>query len=304
MLRKLSGLLGCGVLHKVGRARTQDTLRNGQLLGEQLGALDAANPDRQIKPLGHQVYRPVGQVQLDGNAGMGLVLIVITNVDKYKTNGKPTGYWVAEVAQPLDVLTKAGLTVDFASVQGGKVPVEPTSDPRNPKSYGGKDLVSLRFVKDAKLQKRLTQTAKLSEVDLSGYSAVLFAGGTGAAFDYPEDATVRNAARTLYEQHKIVAAVCHGTAALLNVKLADGSYLLKGNKATGFSNKEEEMAGNLQGALPMSIEDEMKKRGASYSAVAPWQPNAIQDGNLITGQQPQSAHELAEKMVAALTAKP
>lgn len=228
------------------------------------------------------------------------VLVVITNVSRYATVDRPTGYWVAEVAQPAALFESKGIRVDFASIKGGPVPIDPSSDPRNPQGHAGQDPVSLGFLGDARVQERLARTARLADVNLSAYDAIFFAGGTGAAFDFPGDTSVQGAARSMFERGKVVAAVCHGTAALVDVKLSDGSFLLRGRKATGFSNKEEEMAGNLKGTLPFSIEDEMGKRGALYSAGAPWQPNAVRDGRLITGQQPQSARAMAEAVAAAI----
>ena len=229
------------------------------------------------------------------------VLIVITNVDRYATADRPTGYWVGEVAHPVDTFTRAGFLVDFASIRGGAVPVEPFSDPRNPKSPARNDTLSLTFLQDEKMQQRLASTARLADVDLEGYDALLFAGGTGAAFDFPSSPDVQNAARTVYEKGRVVAALCHGSAALVDVKLSDGSYLVKGKQVTGFTNKEEEMAGNINGLVPLSIQDVLGQRGGHFVAGAPWQPNALQDGRLITGQQPQSAAKLAELVVAALS---
>ena len=228
------------------------------------------------------------------------MLIVVTNIDKYPTSDRRTGYWVAEVAQPAKVFADAGLRFDFASPKGGATTADPDSDPRNPKGHGGGDAVSLAFLADATMQKRLGETLKLRDVNLGAYDAIFFAGGTGAAFDFAHDADVQQAARTLYEGGKVVASVCHGTAALVDVKLSNGSFLVAGKNVTGFSNREEDMAGNIKGTLPLSIEDELRSRGATYSAGAPWQSNAVRDGKLITGQQPQSARAMAEQLVAAL----
>jgi putative intracellular protease/amidase len=230
----------------------------------------------------------------------GAVLIVMTSTGRYATVDRPTGYWVAEVAQPASAFARAGLRVDFATVKGGAAPVDPTSDPRNPKGFARDDRASLAFLDDAATQARIAQAPALASVDLKGYDAILFAGGTGAAFDFPDEPAVQRAAREMYEGGKVVAAICHGTAALVNVKLSSGAFLVAGHRVTGFSNQEEKAAGNMDGVLPFSIEDEMKKHGAAYSAGAPFQPHVEVDGRLVTGQQPQSAGELATKVIAAL----
>jgi putative intracellular protease/amidase len=229
------------------------------------------------------------------------VLIVVTSVGRYATMDRPTGYWAAEVAQPAVAFERAGLRVDYATIKGGAPPMDPSSDPSNPNGYAKGDAVTAAFLADPRTQERLGKAPALASVDLRGYDAVFFAGGTGAAFDFPGSTAVQRAARDMFEGGKVVAAICHGTAALVNVKLSSGTDLLSGRRVTGFSNAEEKLSGNLDGTLPLSIEDEMRKRGAAYSAGAPFQPHVEVDGRLITGQQPQSAGEVATRVLAAIS---
>jgi putative intracellular protease/amidase len=228
------------------------------------------------------------------------VLVVITNTPRYATQDRPTGFWAAEVALPVNELVRAGLRVDYASPKGGVVPIDPMSDPHNPNGHGKDDPETMAFLDSDAQKSRLATTARLDGVDLARYDAIFFAGGSGAAFDFPADPAVQAAARKMYEGGKVVAAICHGTSALVTVKLSDGKYLLSGKQATGFSNAEEKMSGNLDGALPLSIEDEMKKQGATYTAAEPFHPHVVRDGKLVTAQQPQSAKPLAAEILAAM----
>ena len=221
-------------------------------------------------------------------------------MSRYPTRDRATGFWGAEVALPAAVFTAAGVRVDYASPKGGAVPLDPSSDPHDPNSFGKDDPETRAFLDSAEQRAKLAATLSLENVDLGAYDAVLFAGGSGAAFDFPTDAGVQRTVRLMFERGKVVAAICHGNAALVPARLAGGAYLVSQKSTTGFSNAEEKMSGNLDGALPFSIEDEMKAHGASYSSAAPWQSHVVRDRNLITAQQPQSARALAVEMLRAL----
>lgn len=228
------------------------------------------------------------------------VLVVITNTARYATQERPTGFWASEVALPVLAFRAAGLKVDYASPRGGRAPIDPMSDPHNPDGRAKGDAQTLAFLDDPAEQARLAATAALPGVDLTAYDGIFFAGGSGASFDFPEDAAVQRAAREMFERGKVVAAICHGTSALVRVTLSNGAPLIQGKRVTGFSNAEEKISGNLDGALPFSIEDEMKRLGATYSAAPPFKEHVVRDGDLVTAQQPQSAPAFAAEVLAAL----
>ena len=220
------------------------------------------------------------------------VLIVLTSHGALGNTGKKTGYYLSEVTHPYYKITAAGIDVDFASPQGGSAPMDERSikeaDPENSK-----------FLADLKLSSRLKNTLKLSVVKAGDYSAIVFAGGHGAMWDFSTDAAVARISREIYENGGVVSAVCHGPASLLNIKLTDGAFLIQGKKLTGFSNGEEK-AVQLQDVVPFSLENELKKKGAIYYSVPNWGVNVVTDGRLITGQNPQSASLLGETIVKVL----
>lgn len=220
------------------------------------------------------------------------VLIVVTSHSQLGTTSEKTGYWLGEVTHPYKELVDAGIDVDIASIAGGKAPVDE-------RSLTDADTTNQWFMADSKHNTKLQQTLKLADLKASDYNAVLFAGGHGTMWDFPQDKALQHFAAELYQNNGVVAAVCHGPAALLNIKLADGSYLIAGKQVTGFSNTEEEQV-KLTQVVPFSLQDQLIERGASYSAAADWQSKVVVDQRVVTGQNPQSAAAVGQALLTLL----
>ncbi len=212
------------------------------------------------------------------------VLFVLTSYSDVEHN--ISGYYFSELSHPLHVLEQAGIPTELASIQGGLPPV-----------YGLDldDDVVARYWNDDSFQQRLSHTKKLSDTNSDDYSAVLFVGGHGTMWDFPDCPDVQRLIRELYETDRPVAAVCHGPAALVNATLSDGRYLVEGKKVAAFTDAEER-AVKLADVVPFLLETTLKSRGAHHQAVAEWQPLTLVDGNLITGQNPQSATGVGEAL--------
>jgi len=222
------------------------------------------------------------------------VLIVATSCAAWPgdTNeGKPTGYWLDEVAHPFLKLKEAGHEVDVVSINGGKAPL----DPGSAKFEGDNG----KFWNDLGGEKIMSETGKLGDVDASKYQAVLFAGGHGTCFDFPGNPDVQRVAREVYESDGVVGAVCHGPTALTDIPLSDGKQLIAGKNVTGFSNSEEEAVG-LTAKVPFILCDKLAEQGAKVENVADWQSKAVVDGRLVTGQNPQSSHAVGDELVDLL----
>ena len=222
------------------------------------------------------------------------VLMVLTSHAQLGDTGKPTGFFLGEVTHPLEVFEKAGLTVELVSIQGGEPPVD------------GLDLddpVNARYWNDPAFRAKLSATRKLADVDPTDYAGVYFSGGHGTMWDFPDDEAVQKAARELYEAGALVGAVCHGPAALVNVKLSDGSYLVAGKEVSAFTNDEEERVG-LTKVVPFLLATKLGERGAKHLAAPEFEKQVVVSGNLVTGQNPASAAGVAEKMVEMLKGKP
>jgi putative intracellular protease/amidase len=220
------------------------------------------------------------------------ILLVLTSHDELGATGKKTGAYLAEVAHPYEVFTARGFTVDFASPKGGRPPLD---------GLDKIDAISQRFLDDQAVQARLATTLRPDQVDPAQYAAIVYAGGHGTAWDFPGDVGLATIARSIYERGGVVAAVCHGPAALVNVTLSDGTYLVAGKEVAAFTNSEEKAVG-LDQVVPFLLADELVKRGAIHRPVADWQPQVVVSDRLVTGQNPQSATALAEA-VATLVAR-
>lgn len=224
------------------------------------------------------------------------ILIVLTSHGTLGSTGKPTGYYLPELTHPLYALKNAGFAFDIATPNGGEAPMDPKSkkldDPENKK-----------FVEDPQMMHLVEHTQKLSDVNALPYRAILFPGGHGPMWDLANDAQSQKLVREVYEGGGIVAAVCHGPAALANVKLTDGKFLVEGKKLTAFTN-DEEAAVQLSKVVPFLLESKLVSHGAQFKKADVWKDNVIRDGQLITGQNPASAKSLGDELVKALKEKP
>ena len=233
------------------------------------------------------------------------VLIVTTSHSVLGNSGYPTGVWLPEMTHPFSALQNAGFNITVASVKGGNVPIDPYSVPSNPQGTNRDDPITEKFLHTPADLAIINHTVPIATVNPKEYSAVVFPGGNGATYDFPWDKNVNRIAAAIYEQGGIVAAVCHGPAALLNATLSNGQYLIKGMKVTGFSNEEEAITEILIGkkhVVPFFLENELPKHGAVYEKVYVHEPLVIVSGNgrLITGQNPESATNVGEKVVEIL----
>ncbi len=212
------------------------------------------------------------------------VLIVLTSHGTKGSTGEATGFYLGEATHPLAVLEDAGIPVEFASIQGGEPPVD---------GLDLQDATNARYWNDPRFREAIRTTPRLADVDPARYSAILYAGGHGAVWDFPDSPAVQQQTRAIWEQGGVVAAVCHGPAALVNVTLADGSYLVAGKHVAAFTD-DEERAVKLQDVVPFLLASTLVSRGAIHHPAPDWTANARVDGRLVTGQNPQSAHAVGE----------
>ncbi|WP_372844515.1 type 1 glutamine amidotransferase domain-containing protein [Psychrobacter sp.] len=223
------------------------------------------------------------------------ILMVLTSHDKLGDTGKKTGFWLEEFAAPYYAFLDAGVNITLASPAGGQPPLDPSSDTPDAQTKDTK-----RFKEDAEAQERLATTKKLADVSAEDFDSVFYPGGHGPMWDLAVDKNSIELIETFIKQDKPVAFVCHSPAALKNVKV-DGEYLVKGKTVTGFSNTEEE-AVQLTDVVPFLLEDVLKANGGNYERVADWESFVVEDGLLITGQNPASSEEAAKRLLAKLQA--
>jgi putative intracellular protease/amidase len=222
------------------------------------------------------------------------VLFVLTSHDKLGDTGEKTGFWVEEFAAPYYLLKDKGIEITLASPKGGQPPIDPSSDKPEAQTSATE-----RFHKDEETKEVLSKTVKLENVNQADYDAVFYPGGHGPLWDLAEDKNSIALIEDFIKNDKIVAAVCHAPAIFKHTKNADGTPLVNGKKVTGFTNTEED-AVQLTSIVPFLVEDMLKENGGIYSKGDDWAPYALEDGLLITGQNPASSELAAEILLKKL----
>ncbi|HEX8406704.1 MAG TPA: type 1 glutamine amidotransferase domain-containing protein [Duganella sp.] len=222
------------------------------------------------------------------------ILMVLTSHDQLGDTGKKTGFWLEEFAAPYYTLKEAGAKLTVVSPKGGQPPLDPKSDEADAQTESTK-----RFKADTEAQAVLATTGKLADVSAQDFDAVFYPGGHGPLWDLAEDRDSIALIEAMIAAGKPVAAVCHAPGVLRNVNGPDGKPLVNSKKVTGFTNTEEEGVG-LTNIVPFLVEDMLKEKGGIYSKLGDWQPYAVTDGLLVTGQNPASSEVAAEALLKLL----
>lgn len=221
------------------------------------------------------------------------VLFILTSHHQLGETDKSTGYHVFEAAAPWSTLKDAGFEIDFASPKGEHAPIEQSSMDRE-------NELNRRFQSEAK--NGIDNTIKLNHVDASKYDAVFFPGGHGPMWDLADNEQVHEIVRTIYEDNNgMVAAICHGPAALVGLKLSDGRYLVDGKRIACFSDLEEMVIGRDK-IVPFMLAGKLREQGARHEMADNFGESVCVDGRLITGQNPASAKKLGEELRDTLKA--
>jgi len=222
------------------------------------------------------------------------ILMVLTSHDQLGDTGHKTGFWVEEFAAPYYAFIDAGVEVTLASVKGGQPPVDPNSAAPDAATNATK-----RFEQDSAAKTLMANTKPLAEVKADDFDAVFYPGGHGPLWDLVDNQDSISLIEQFLNSEKPVGAVCHASAVLLNAKNAAGKSVVFDKKVTGFSNSEED-AVQLTNVVPLLVEDELIKQGGQYQKTDDWGELAIEDGLLITGQNPASSELTAKKLLTKL----
>lgn len=238
-----------------------------------------------------------------GAPSKGKILMVASSPSVSKQTGWPIGFWAAELTHPMHVFQEAGYEIELVSTEGGKIEMDGYSNPTDASGYSAHDIISLGYMQKPEFTKMLENTKKLTTVNTNDYEAIFLVGGQGPMYTFKGNTDLQNLFVSFYESNKPSAAVCHSTTLLLETKKSNGELLVKGKTWTGFANAEEDYADQAVGQKiqPYRIEDEARKiEGSNFKVAAPFSSYAIQDGNLITGQQQNSGAAAAQLVVKLL----
>lgn len=225
---------------------------------------------------------------------MKKVLMVLTSHDTLGNTGRKTGFWLEELAAPYYTFKDAGVEIVLASPAGGQPPLDPKSS--EPSSQTD---ATRRFEQDAAATAQLASTVRLDSVDQADFDTVFYPGGHGPLWDLAEDKHSIALIEAFIAANKPVALVCHAPGVLRNVKTPAGRPLVEGKKVSGFTNTEEEAVG-LTDIVPFLVEDELIKLGGVYSKGPDWGSYVVQDGLLITGQNPGSSAAAAALLLTQI----
>lgn len=229
----------------------------------------------------------------------GRILVVATNHTKL-SDGRETGSWVEEIATPYYIWKQHGYEVILASIKGGKVPFDPSSTSGD---FLTKEAAA--FLNDPTTMDLVASTKSIAEIlsapeDLKSFDALFIPGGHGIVFDGPPSKELQDLIAMFWSNNKVVSAVCHGPAALVEAKTSDGKPLVQGRRVSGFTDSEERGVGKDE-AVPFLLESKLKELGCSFERADDWHPFAVRDGNLITGQNPMSSGKVAEFVAEAIS---
>jgi putative intracellular protease/amidase len=222
---------------------------------------------------------------------MKKILMIVTSHDRLGSTGTKTGFWLEELAAPYQEFVNAGAQVDIASPRGGKPPADPKSESEPTPAVKA-------FLADTAARAKLDATLRLADIQQT-YDAYFVVGGHGVMWDLADNSALGGLLARAYDDGKVVAAVCHGPGALVNVRLANGEPLVKGKKVTGFTDAEETAVG-LEKVVPFLLERTLRDRGSKYESGPLWQPYAVTDGRLVTGQNPASSAPTAQQVLKLL----
>ncbi|SEF63808.1 MULTISPECIES: type 1 glutamine amidotransferase domain-containing protein [Marinobacterium] len=223
------------------------------------------------------------------------ILMILTSQATMGDDPRPTGVWFEELSTPYYAFIDAGAQVEIASIAGGKIPIDPhslESEGKNPPSVE-------RFLKDASAMQKIESSIKISDLSIADYSAVFLPGGHGTMWDLPKSTELASLLSTAWAAGKVISAVCHGPAGLVNAKDVNGQPLVADRRVAAFTNSEEEAAG-LTEQVPFLLETRIRELGANYESGPDFQTFAVRDGKLVTGQNPASSEEVARLVLEAV----
>ncbi|ERS35938.1 MULTISPECIES: type 1 glutamine amidotransferase domain-containing protein [Cutibacterium] len=226
---------------------------------------------------------------------MARILMVLTSHDQLGDTDRKTGFWLEEFAAPYYVFGDAGHEITLASPKGGQPPVDPTSALPQMQTDATR-----RFEADDAAKAALAATVRLSEVDPAQFDAVFYPGGHGPLWDLVDDPASKQIILDSDAAGRPLGLVCHAPGVLHTVKKQDGTSLIVDRSVTGFTNGEEEAAG-LTSVVPFLVEDSLTEAGARYSKGADGESYVVTDGTLVTGQNPASSADAAQRLLDLLT---
>ncbi|MEO5943274.1 MAG: type 1 glutamine amidotransferase domain-containing protein [Ferruginibacter sp.] len=218
-------------------------------------------------------------------------LIITTSNNKLEDTNNKTGVWLEDLAAPYFIFKDGGEFITIASPSGGQIPID-----ANSQSLSNTTENTKRFIADARAMYQFSHAIPLKEIKAEDYDLVFLAGGYGAMWDFAGNKSLNEILQLFVEDEKLIGFVGHAVVALCTLTHADGSPLIKNRKLTSFSNSEEE-AIVLNEKPPFLLETKLIELGASFSKKENFSSYVVVDENIVTGQNPASAIDVAKQML-------
>ncbi|GAB7039547.1 MULTISPECIES: type 1 glutamine amidotransferase domain-containing protein [Catenuloplanes] len=232
---------------------------------------------------------------------MPSVLMVVTAADTLTLadgSAHRTGFWAEEVAASHRILREGGVDMRIATPGGRPAPVDPVSlDSRG--GVGEAEAAEFRAYLDT-IADELSAPLPLADASAGDYDAIFLPGGHGPMTDLATDPDLARLLAEADARSLTIAALCHGPAGLVSATAPDGTFLFAGRRLTVFTDEEERQGGTGDGT-PWWVESRLRDLGAVIAAGPAWSSTVVTDGNLITGQNPQSSADTARAVLATLT---
>ncbi len=224
----------------------------------------------------------------------GKALIVTTSHDELGEKGKKTGVFGSELTAPYYAFLDGGMTVDVASIEGGEIPIDPSSFLWFLQAPSDK-----RYQEDPELKAKVRNSKKIDDIDFTEYEIIFLSGGWGAAYDLGTSETLGRKISEAWAAGKVVGGVCHGPLGLLLAKDETGEPLVKGRRLTAVTDKQVEQLGIT--FTPQHPERELRAAGALFESESAIQDmfanHVVVEGRLVTGQNQNAGTETAEEMI-------
>ncbi|MEM1046405.1 MAG: type 1 glutamine amidotransferase domain-containing protein [Pseudomonadota bacterium] len=222
-------------------------------------------------------------------------LIVLTSVDRIPGTDRPTGFYMDEMATPYFALRDRGIAIRFATISGGKPPI----DPGSLGSEGDRKPNVQRFLDDADAMTALAEARPVAEFDATAFDLVFLPGGHGTMWDFAQSQALAALIGRAFDRGAVIGAVCHGPAGLVSATTASGRPIVEGRKINAFTDSEER-AVQLEDTVPYLLESALREKGALFEGTDDFQSHAVRDGRLVTGQNPASVERVADLLIQAL----
>ncbi|KAH9827567.1 ThiJ/PfpI family protein [Teratosphaeria destructans] len=242
------------------------------------------------------------------------ILIVVSDANEFplkegdETVSQPSGFFLKELAQPLQKILDKGYEVTFASPEGKEPQPDPNSESLLTVAGNYYELKRENaLIERMKKENGFARPKKFSEIsddELESYAGLFIPGGHSPLSDLGDDQDLGRILWHFHSEHKPTAAICHGPYALLSTKQTDKGFAYKGYKIRSWSNAEEKLMETVLRGEIEKVESQLRDAGADMqNGLAEQAGYVLVDKELATGGNPLAANTLGDTFLDLLDGK-